>query len=115
MLFSLVPFVVGLLPFTTYAKTHTLRLHKLAPVTKNPDLEGAWLAKKYGSPSTVQTPLIGAGGSGRHVRPPISKNGEPLFWIQEEQVDGGHSVPLNSELSSFTLYTLVRSTYRQTL
>jgi len=110
MLFSFVPFVVGLLPLTAHAKVHSLKLHKLAPVPKNPDLEGAWLAEKYGSPSAVQMPLIGAGRSGRHVRPPTSKHGEPLFWTQEEHVDGGHKVPLNSELSFLTPYALILDT-----
>lgn len=110
MLFSLVPFVVGFLSLTAHAKIHSLKLHKLAPVPKNPDLEGAWLAEKYGFPSAVQMPLIGAGGSGRHLRPPTSKHGEPLFRTQGEHADGGHRVPLSSELSSLTPYVLILDT-----
>lgn len=97
MLLSLAPVIVGLLPLAAEAKVHKLKLHKLAPATSNPELESAWLAEKYGAPAQVQMPLMGAGGSGRRVGRPTAKNGETLFWTQEEEIQGGHGVPLSSE------------------
>ncbi|KAF5363792.1 hypothetical protein D9756_000419 [Leucocoprinus leucothites] len=99
MLLSVTAFVVGLLPFTTQAKVHTLKLHKLAPAANNPELESAWLAEKYGAPSAAQLPLMGAGGSGRRVRPTTSESGESLFWTQE-QINGGHTVPLTNFMNA---------------
>lgn len=92
---SLTPLVLGLLPFVS-AKVHKLKLHKIPPVSGNPALESAYLAEKYGSPQLQQTPLMGAGGTGRRVggRPP-TRDGEELFWTQDS-LKGGHGVPLTS-------------------
>lgn len=89
---SYTPLVLSLLPFVS-AGVHKLKLKKLPPTSSNPALESAYLADKYGA--QLQTPLIGAGGSGRRVSRPTTKDGEQLFWTQET-INGGHSVPLNS-------------------
>ncbi len=86
-----------LLPFVT-AKggVHKLKLRKLAPAANNPELEGAYLAQKYGAQH--QMPLIGAGGAGRQLlvnRPTHNEDGEQLLWTQNT-VKGGHGVPLSS-------------------
>jgi saccharopepsin len=87
------PFLLALLPFVT-ASLHRIKLQKLPPALNNPELESAYLAEKYGVPSQVQMPLLGLGGSGRRV----ATNGkEQLLWTQEE-IKGGHSVPLTSLL-----------------
>lgn len=89
------PVILALLPLVT-AKVHKLKLQKIPPTASNPDLETAYLAEKYGAPAQVQFPLMGAGGSGRRVERPSTDNlGEPLFWTQE-QLKGGHGVPLTS-------------------
>jgi saccharopepsin len=93
---SLSPLVLGLLPFVSAGRVHKLKLHKLPPVSSNPALESAYLAEKYGAPSPLQqTPLMGAGGTGRRVGRPTTRDGEDLFWTQES-LKGGHGVPLSS-------------------
>lgn len=94
MFFS--PLVIGLLPLVSAGGIHKLKLHKIPPTSSNPALESAYLAEKYGASTSQQTPLMGAGGSGRHLGRPASKNGEPLFWTQES-INGGHNVPLSSK------------------
>ncbi|RDB22736.1 Vacuolar aspartic protease [Hypsizygus marmoreus] len=74
--------VLGLLPLVSAGRIHKLKLHKIPPTSSNPALESAYLAEKYGS-QMRQTPLMGAGGSGRRVARPATKDGEPLFWTQE--------------------------------
>jgi len=100
MLLSLVPLVVGLLPLPAAAKVHTLKLQKITPAANNPELESAWLAEKYGAPAQAQTPLMGSGGTGRRLGRPTSKNGENLFWTQEEEVNSGHGVPLSNFMNA---------------
>jgi saccharopepsin len=102
MLLTLAPVVVGLLPFVANAKVHKLKLQKLTPAPSNPQLEGSWLAEKYGAPAQPQTPLMGAGGAGRRIG---EQNGEPLFWTQEEQAQDGHHVPLTSQSNAHTSAT----------
>ena len=89
---------LALLPFVAASRLHKLRLHKLSPANPpaaySPELEAAYLAEKYGAPSEMQMPL-GLGGLGR-VRPSTGGN-KQLFWTQEE-LKGGHGVPLASLL-----------------
>ncbi len=77
------------LPFAS-AEVHRIKLNKVPPVLGNPELETLHLAEKYGA-AQPQSPLVGAGGSGRRLR----KGGNDLFWTQEEP-NGGHNVPLSS-------------------
>jgi len=74
-----------------------LKLKKIPTDTRNIELESAYIAQKYGA--TVQLPLIGSGGAGRRLNSPNMKDGEPLFWTQEE-LKGGHSVPLSNFLNA---------------
>jgi saccharopepsin len=60
-------------------------------------LEAAYLAEKYGAPSQTQMPLLGLGGLGR-VRPSAGGN-EQLYWTQE-QLKGGHGVPLTNFMNA---------------
>jgi saccharopepsin len=94
------PLLLALLPFVAASRLHKLKLHKVSPTNllaaNNPELEAAYLAEKYGAPSQMQMPLLGLGGAGRVERPSMDGN-EPLFWTQEE-LKGGHSVPLTSLL-----------------
>ncbi|KAG6860376.1 aspartic proteinase precursor [Termitomyces sp. Mi166 len=83
------PLLLALLPFANAAGVHKLKLKKLPPVSNNPVLEAAYLADKYGA--SDQSPLMGAGGAGRRLDRPTSKDGEQLLWTQE-----GHNVPLSS-------------------
>lgn len=92
---SLTPLVLGLLPFVSAGRVHKLKLHKLPPVSGSPALESAYLAEKYGFPQFQQTPLMGAGGTGRRVGRPATHDGEDLYWTQDS-LKGGHSVPLSS-------------------
>jgi len=85
---------VGLLPLVSAGRIHKLKLQKIPPTSSNPALESAYLAEKY-APQVQQTPFMGAGGSGRRLGLPPTKDGEPLFWTQES-VKGGHGVPLTS-------------------
>ncbi|PPQ75132.1 hypothetical protein CVT26_012093 [Gymnopilus dilepis] len=91
------PLFLALLPLV--AAVHRLKLHKLPPAISNPELESAYLAEKYGAPAQAQLPLMGAGGAGRRVRRPSMKDGEPLFWTQEE-LKGGHGVPLTNFMNA---------------
>ena len=95
LLSRLAPLV--LLPFAAAEGVHKLKLKKLAPAASNPALESAYLAEKYGG--FAQTPLVGS-SIGRNVRlaRPTVKDGEELFWTQDEfTAEGGHNVPLSSE------------------
>ncbi|PFH52760.1 hypothetical protein AMATHDRAFT_1807 [Amanita thiersii Skay4041] len=89
------PLLISLLPFAA-ASVHKFKLHKITPVANNPQLETAYLAEKYGS-SQPQFPLMGAGGAGRRLQQ--DNNGEQLFWTQE-QITGGHNVPLNNFMNA---------------
>jgi saccharopepsin len=79
------------LPFTS-AEIHRLKLNKVPLSLGNPELETLHLAEKYGAPQR-QAPLAGFGGSGR----PMRMGDDDLFWTQEE-LKGGHSLPLSSTL-----------------
>lgn len=95
ILSRLAPLLV--LPFAVAEGIQKLKLHKLPPAASNPTLEGAYLAEKYGA--SVQTPIVGSGGFGRNIRVgrPAHRNGEDLFWTQDEfNANGGHGVPLSS-------------------
>ena len=89
------PLFLALLPFVAASGGHRLKLQKIPSAASNPDLESAYLAEKYGALSQAQFPLIGAGGSGRRVQRPSTRNGEQLYWTQDE-IKGGHGVPLTS-------------------
>ncbi|OBZ70430.1 putative vacuolar protease A [Grifola frondosa] len=81
---------------------HRLKLKKVAPVASNPALESAYLAEKYGG-GVSQMPLMGSGGLGRNVRVsrPTHKDGEELFWTQEDLISqGGHNVPLSNFMNA---------------
>ncbi|KAH9943438.1 aspartic peptidase A1 [Epithele typhae] len=98
LLSRLAPLV--LLPFTAAAGVHKLKLQKVAPAASNPELESAYLAEKYGG--FAQTPLVGS-GTGRNVRVsrPSIKDGEQLYWTQDEfSVEGGHNVPLSNFMNA---------------
>lgn len=90
LLTSLVPLVLGL---AASARVHKLKLQKIPAAVSNPELEGVYLAEKYGA--SGQTALMGVGGFGRRIQRPSSENGEQLFWTQEE-LKRGHGVPLSS-------------------
>lgn len=81
-----------LLPLAT-AEVTRLKLHKIPQVSQNPALETAYLASKYGV-AQPQSPLMGAGGSGRRLR--VDNQDDGLFWTQEEATKDGHTVPLTS-------------------
>lgn len=88
---------ISLLPLAAQAAgVHKLKLHKLPKSEdSNPLLESAYLAEKYGGEN--QQALFGAGGAGRRFRP-ANPNNEQLFYTQE-QLKGGHNVPLSSTRS----------------
>ena len=94
------PLLLALLPFVTASRLHKLKLHKLTPAANNPALESAYLAEKYGASPQIQMPLMGLGGSGRRLERPTRDGDEQLFWTQEE-LKGGHNVPLSSLLHTF--------------
>ncbi|KAF9457020.1 aspartic peptidase A1 [Collybia nuda] len=93
---SLTPLVLVLLPFASANRVHKLKLHKLPPVTGSPALESAYLAEKYG---LQQTPLMGAGGNGRRVGRPATRNGENIYWTQDN-LGEGHGVPLSNFMNA---------------
>ncbi|KAJ3515119.1 hypothetical protein NLJ89_g1961 [Agrocybe chaxingu] len=95
----LTPLFLALLPLVTTARVHKLKLQKLPSAASNPGLESAYLAQKYGASPQLQFPLMGAGGSGRRVERPATKDGEQLFWTQEE-LKGGHGVPLTNFMNA---------------
>lgn len=92
MLLSAFATTLCLLPFAS-AGVHKLKLNKLPQVLPGHALETAYLAEKYGAAPYQQLPLMGAGGAGRHIRPPTGE--DDLFWTQEV-INGGHDVPLTS-------------------
>ncbi|PCH41020.1 endopeptidase [Wolfiporia cocos MD-104 SS10] len=100
MLLKVAPLL--LLPFAAAADgVHKLKLKKLAPTISNPALESAYLAEKYGG--QVQLPLMGAGGAGRNFNldRPTHRDGEELFWTQDEfNAEAGHSVPLTNFMNA---------------
>ncbi|KAG6329225.1 hypothetical protein ID866_9863, partial [Astraeus odoratus] len=80
-----------LIPFAS-AGVHKLKLQKVPQVTPGHALETAYLAQKYGMQVPYQQlPLMGAGGTGRNVRPTPQ---DDLYWTQEDLLNGGHNVPL---------------------
>ncbi|KAJ7498884.1 aspartic peptidase A1 [Mycena latifolia] len=93
------PLFVALLPLVFAARVHKLKLNKVAPVLDNPELEAAYLAEKYSAPAQPQVPLMGAGGSGRRFDRPSKEGDDQLFWTQE-QLKGGHGVPLSNFMNA---------------
>ncbi|KAJ6599029.1 aspartic peptidase A1 [Mycena vulgaris] len=93
------PLFVALLPLVFAARVHKLKLTKVAPALDNPALEAAYLAEKYGAPAQPQVPLMGAGGSGRRFDHPSKEGDDQLFWTQE-QLKGGHGVPLSNFMNA---------------
>lgn len=98
------PFAVAatlLLVAFSSAEVHRLKLNKVSPAQRNPELESLHIAEKYGSVlyPQRQVPLAGADHSGRLLRQ--TPGGDELFWTQE-QVKGGHSAPLRSMSSPMT-------------
>jgi saccharopepsin len=89
---------ISLLPLVSAGRIHKLKLQKIPPMSSNPALESAYLAEKY-APQAQQTPLMGAGGSGRRLGLAPVKDGEPLFWTQES-LKGGHGVPLTNFMNA---------------
>jgi len=88
-----------LIPFAQ-AGVHKLKLNKLPPAERNPALESLYLSQKYGG-DAAQVSLAGAGGLGRQLvsRPSKNELGEDLFWTQEE-LKGGHNVPLSNFMNA---------------
>jgi len=101
------PLFLALLPFVAASGIHKLKLQKLPSAASNPELESAYLAEKYGAPLQAQFPLMGAGGSGRRMQRPSMKGNEQLYWTQEE-LKGGHGVPLTNFMNAqyFTEVTI---------
>jgi len=91
ILSTLAPFLV--LPLVAADGIHKLKLHKLPPAISNPTFETAYLAEKYGV-GVSQVPMMGAGGAGRRFE---WKNGEDLFWTQE---DLQHRAPLSNFMNA---------------
>ncbi|KAF9534288.1 aspartic peptidase domain-containing protein [Crepidotus variabilis] len=91
---KLSPLFVALLPFVA-GSVHKLKLQKLPAAQNNPQLESAYLAEKYGA-APQQLPLMGAGGAGRKFK---NEKDENMFWTQE-QLKGGHSVPLTNFMNA---------------
>ncbi|KAG1820146.1 endopeptidase [Suillus subaureus] len=81
----------------TASGVHKLKLNKLPQVSPGHSLETAYLAEKYGAVPSQQLPLMGAGGAGRHIRPPTGE--DDLFWTQEV-INGGHDVPLTNFMNA---------------
>ena len=93
LLSAVAPFL--LIPYVAAAGVHKLKLKKLDTALDNPSLESAYLAEKYGAQAPAQLPLFGSGGQGRRVdsRP----HHDDLYRTQED-IKGGHHVPLTSSL-----------------
>ncbi|KAF5333518.1 hypothetical protein D9611_002462 [Ephemerocybe angulata] len=89
---------LAVLPLSaTAAGVHKLKLHKLPKAAdSNPILESAYLAEKYGGQN--QQAILGAGASGRRYRPSTPAN-EQMFYTQE-QLKGGHNVPLSNFMNA---------------
>lgn len=93
MLLSAFATILVVLPFTS-AGVHKLKLNKLPQVLPGNALETAYLTEKYGAQThNEQLPLMGAGGAGRNIRPPVEQ--DSFVWDQEF-INGGHSVPLTN-------------------
>ncbi|KAG5650529.1 hypothetical protein H0H81_011934 [Sphagnurus paluster] len=87
MIFTYTPLVLAALPFVSGAGVHKLKLKKLPPsLSRNPALEGAYLAEKYGA--QLQSPMMGVGGSGRRIPEHLSDT--------QAGIEGGRRVPLIS-------------------
>ncbi|TFK75870.1 aspartic peptidase A1 [Pluteus cervinus] len=101
---TVAPLLLGLA--ASAARIHKLKLQKIPAAAFNPELEGAYLAEKYGVAG--QAPLMGAGGVGRRVSRPTHQDGEPLFWTQDGVQGGRHGVPLSNFMNAqyFTEITL---------
>ncbi|KZV75167.1 Asp-domain-containing protein [Peniophora sp. CONT] len=93
--------LLALVPYVAAAGVHKLPLKKLAPAASNPALETAYLAEKYGAQSSFQTPMAGAGGSGRRLRYSEGEQ-DDLFWTQQDEVNAqkGHGVPLTNFMNA---------------
>jgi saccharopepsin len=96
ILSTLAPLLV--LPFVVAGGIHKLKLQKIPPAISDPSLETAYLAEKYGA-GGAQVPIMGTGGAGRRFARPGMKNGEDLFWTQEE-IQGQHGVPLSNFMNA---------------
>ena len=90
-LFTAMVLLAQVAPFLLFslvaAEVHRLKLHKIPRENRNPLLEAAYLAEKYGD---AQSPLFGSGGLGRNI-----VAGEPIDG--KYVTSGGHTVPLTSE------------------
>ncbi|KAJ7728652.1 aspartic peptidase A1 [Mycena metata] len=93
------PLLLSLLPLVFAARVHKLKLTKVPIAVSNPEVEAAYLAEKYGAPSQPQVPLMGAGGSGRRVDLSSNEGDAQVFWTQE-QLKGGHEVPLTNFMNA---------------
>ncbi|KAI0346882.1 aspartic peptidase A1 [Trametopsis cervina] len=97
MFFRKLSALLLLLPFVA-ADVHKVQLKKMPRASSDPSpmLESMYLAQKYGG----QVPIIGAGGAGRKVLArPVDSD---LFWTQneQEQLKGGHNVPLSNFMNA---------------
>lgn len=100
VLFAVAAATLLLVAFTS-AEVHRLKLNKVSPAQRNPELESLHIAEKYRFVYPQrQVPLASADGSEQLLRQ--TPGGDDLFWIQE-QIKSGHSAPLSSMSSPVSL------------
>jgi len=87
---------LALLPYAS-AGVHKMQLKKMPRQESlaNPEAESQYLAQKYGA----QTPMMGADSSRLRAARPSQMDGEELYWTQEE-LSGGHTIPLSNYLNA---------------
>ncbi|KAF9055316.1 endopeptidase [Hymenopellis radicata] len=83
--------LLTLLPLVAAGGMHRMKLQKIPPSTRNPELESLYLAKKYAAPSQSLPPLMGAGGVGRHFDAPPRG---------AETAKGDHNLPLTNFMNA---------------
>ncbi|KAJ7268571.1 endopeptidase [Mycena rebaudengoi] len=93
------PLFVGLLPFVFAAGIHKLKLNKFTPKLNNLELEGAYLAEKYGVQAQQQVPFMGTGGTSRRITSPSKEGDDQLFWTPADAKQE-HSVPLTNFMNA---------------
>ncbi|EJD53628.1 aspartic peptidase A1 [Auricularia subglabra TFB-10046 SS5] len=88
-----------LLPLSSHAALHRMKLHKVERTDIDPEREALHLAAKYGA---LQPQVAGAGGAGRKLRGGkhvVVREDDGLYWTQNGQAvlaGDGHKVPLSN-------------------